>query len=347
MTWEEWLKTGESYHLITKCARILLSSPKMLALIKQSWGQNEIEQDELSSALWEFCFSHAKAWEETKPFEICRAYSEYPKHWILNQYRRSLIDSLRNLNRSPRRYLYTRIRITLSSSNGVAITATKDGTFYCFDTEKEFDLSKCYRKHYQESYQSWPFPSYASMENIWKGDVIYKVARFFWDEVCRRENSILWVPIQALQHYICSNLAIHNSYTHIYVDQPSIDQEDNEENNTIELVYQDEGMHTLMLYLDEIEKLASKCAMRFNSRERKILFLYYGAEYPMVEIAKELDLGNASSVAYHINKIRQAIKEFCILYPALSPPDLDEKLFGEFMNKLIEICKSSIQSRKD
>ena len=346
MTWEEWLKTEESYYLITKCAKILLSSPKTLELMKQSFGQAEIEQDELSSILWEFCFDHAKAWEEKKPFENCRAYSEYPKNWILQQYKRALIDSLRNLNHSPQKYLYARIRTTLSATNGVAITVTKHGTFYCFDTEKEFDLSKCYCKHYEESYQSWPFPSYASLENIWKGDVIYKIARFFWDEICRRENGILWVPVQALQHYICSNLPVHN-YTHISINQPSSHQENDEQARKIELACSDEDIHPLMLYLDEMEKLASKFAMRLTERERKILFLYYGASHSLAEIAKELGLGNVSSAAYHLNKIRKSIKELCILYPALSPPDLDENLFGEFMDKVIEICKSSIQSRKD
>ena len=62
----------------------------------------------------------------------------------------------------------------------------------------------------------------------------------------------------------------------------------------------------------------------------------------MREAAGTLGYRNPSGVAYLFKSVCDSLRDFCLLWPGLSPPDLDPGLFEAFVLEVVTVCKKGI-----
>jgi hypothetical protein len=61
------------------------------------------------------------------------------------------------------------------------------------------------------------------------------------------------------------------------------------------------------------------------------------------QAASRLGYKSAAGVSYQYRAALERLRDFCLLWTGLSPPDLDEALFDEFIREIIEEGQAGIE----
>ena len=62
----------------------------------------------------------------------------------------------------------------------------------------------------------------------------------------------------------------------------------------------------------------------------------------LAKAAECLGYQSAAGVSYLYKSALDSLRDFCFLWPGLSPPDLDKRLFEAFVLEIIRICKTDV-----
>lgn len=347
MTWDEWLQTDEATPVISKCAVYITQKFHFTLEVL-----GEDNANDLVGFIWEYCKSNSDKWNKAKPFSYLRDRgTKQVANWIIKNILRAIGDKSRSMQYSPQRYLYSRLRATLSSSYpDVKTYDQQNATYYTFDKDLRWNGDNLFSSK-GGSYGGWPFPNDISLKDIYKKTEITRVAKFFWEQVKTRTGSEQWIPIRELVRYISSFMPIVERHL-----TESIDSSRNEDNGVpvadleTELLKHFENSYKIinpenLLMAEDVAKLARKCSLKLSPEERKALCLYHNENFPMKEVAYQLNYPNPSSIHHILEKAYKKIRRFCETVPYLSPPGLDKELFNKFMENLFSFCKNSLRDR--
>lgn len=332
MTWKEWLRVDEANLIIDRCAAYIARKMISSGLIQ------EYDAEDLTSEIWIFCNNNAEKWENQKPFAVLYAQGlDHVARWIINRFILQVMGGARRFQQSPAKYLYSRLRVSLSSAKGTIRTyADRVGTYYTccqslpWSKENSFGSSDL-------GNASWIFPSNVSEKNIYEKDVIVDLAQFFWRQIREKTGKDLWVPVRELAHYVALFLPIRENHDTVSIYAPI----DADQETTLGETLKDPSAISpeRQVILEDLRRKAEKCALRLDSDERKVLALYHGENQSLEEMAKSMGYATASGVSYLLTKSYHRIRNFCKPIPGLSPPDIDRELFTRFMEYVIMFCK--------
>jgi hypothetical protein len=96
---------------------------------------------------------------------------------------------------------------------------------------------------------------------------------------------------------------------------------------------------------NNLEALARQLAASWSPRQREVFCLVQGDGLTLAEAAGKLGYRSAAGAAYVHKSALDVLRDFCLLWPGLSPPDLDERLFEAFVLQVVTICKTDVQGR--
>jgi hypothetical protein len=95
----------------------------------------------------------------------------------------------------------------------------------------------------------------------------------------------------------------------------------------------------LSVVRSRLDELARKLTASWPENHRKAFALIHGEELTLEAAAARMGYKGASGVRYVYRAALDGLRDFCLLWPGLSPPDLDEEVFDEFVELVLAICK--------
>jgi hypothetical protein len=88
-----------------------------------------------------------------------------------------------------------------------------------------------------------------------------------------------------------------------------------------------------------LPELAQKLVASWPEKLRMAFSLIQGEELTLDEAARRMGYKGASGVSYVYRAALDRLRDFCLLWPGLSPPDLDEDLFEELVTLVVRFCR--------
>jgi hypothetical protein len=95
----------------------------------------------------------------------------------------------------------------------------------------------------------------------------------------------------------------------------------------------------LAVVRSRLPELARKLVASWPEKLRTAFALIQGEGLTLEEAARRMGYKGASGVSYVYRSALERLRDFCLLWPGLSPPDLDEDLFDEFVSLVLAFCK--------
>lgn len=252
------------------------------------------------------------------------------------------------LREQKRNTFYRHIRQVLSECSQCICQSQGGYTAYAF-TETE-DVQVLGNDFYcLPQYSSWPHPDIPTNQINTKQGII-RAACFFWHETKSRLGNECLVPVRELIFYLHSQYNLNEIYlsTSTEADISSPDNgesKDRDSENILDHLAQ--GSPAICQYnkqpepysKDRLRDLAHKLVHRFTEEQFRLFCMKYFQDLSLRAIASKLGYKRESGAAYHLNKVHAKIKEFCSMWPSLSPPDYDETVFLAFFDQMVLFCR--------
>jgi hypothetical protein len=167
---------------------------------------------------------------------------------------------------------------------------------------------------------------------------LVRLARLFWHEAEGRiEGGPHSLPVRELVHY----LARH--YAHLALPfraEPGEKSAGGGEDEVERMAEPGaERGPELAVVRSRLPELARKLVASWPEKLRTAFALIQGEELSLDEAARRMGYKGASGVSYVYRAALERLRDFCLLWPGLSPPDLDEDLFDELVTLVLTFCK--------
>lgn len=331
MTWQEWISTKQGLQIINRAAKII-NRKIQTAGLESFLSEYANQPEEISSSLWIYLSERAGEWDKKRPLGKCLMAGErYILSLIANSFFNHLKDKVRTKGLSPSRYLYSRLRSVLSSRPNVFVVNHGNVAYYSFDDRVPFEAGHIYMGGNIE-HNEWAFPDDVSSGNIHSEETVVRVAEYFWRLITGQYSRPLWIRVKDLAAYVMTFLDIPTSTKS---EDPDFELEglpDKDWNG-------DHKRAERSLMQSFLKNLAECCAGRLSHKEKAVIFKIFCENQTLEQVARDMNYSSPSAVAYIREKAFEKIRECCAAEPGLSPPDLDEEVFNDFMENLLEFCK--------
>jgi|GEM_PF-1001154 len=354
MSWIAWLESGDCLPVLRRAAvRVILAAPRYgiprsilpCGELRETSAEGSREcVQELANELWIFARDQAAAWDESRCLEALGAQgADRVALFIAGRYINRLRDEVRTKRTDPHRALYRRVRQCLQSEPSVRTRAERAGSFFALD---EGDLAEAdLGRLTQTPYQDWPPPpGHVAEEPLLSHAAVVEAARFFWQEVRDRLGRPCWVPVRELTRYLGCHLDMGPVPLKISLADRAPGEEDGPAADR-DLPMEPTQEHDLTAA--RLWELARTLTAGWSDREKEAFFARYGREMSLAEVARELGYGGPSGVKYLLANLENRLADFCLLWPGLSPPDVDKTLWAAFVEEVVRACKEGNRSRKD
>lgn len=327
-SFRKWLSGPECYKTLMQCAATVRRRAKALGFSARLFPFESDE--ELVNELWTFLASM-----EGRPAqELSAAASEgsFSRLGFLaaNGFISRLIDKQRTGGQSAWHAYYRHVRQVLSASEELSYHSIKSCSYYSLSREEHFSIEPWSDRNYL----SWSPPP-GTADNPKKNKVILELAAHFYDDAVKRSGRHQWVPIRELVSYIVARFPELQQGGEV----PGRQKEGKEAEDQEKLQAESHDPEHLITMRD-LKKLAAVFSRRLDPRKRKIFYLRYGKNISGKELARSVGYKGESGISYQISKIEDLLRKFCVMWPGLSPEDLDDALFDEFITHLLDFCRS-------
>ncbi|MEJ5366429.1 MAG: hypothetical protein WHS86_15145 [Desulfosoma sp.] len=355
MTWDQWLHSESCNQVLLRSAakvvdkargyglpcRILFpSAPEASAGSGVSAGCFE----DLAHDLWLFVNDHAVNWEKSRPFDILLAQgTDRIAEHIASSYTRTLLDRVRTQEVDPQKAFYRRLRQVIAKDPRFLYRAQKRATFYACAEGAQPDPSAPMNAP-PADYAQWPDPPSIPRKSAPPdARTLGDMALFFCREYQKRMGGPVWVPVRELTRYLAPLLKIPRAVRLEPLERPSSEHDDELGKDPTQVApTQETALTRIRLF-----ELARSATASWSPREKKAFALRWGDEENLERIAQALGYGGPSGARYLLEGLRQRLLDFCLLWPGLSPPDLDETLFKELFEALVSVCKEEGEGRRE
>ncbi len=333
--WHKWVKSKECFSFLFDCAPLVISSLSKLELPEDIWPFSLKYMDEkgrkdvlleVASELWIFLQ------EQKLPFaqlEVLVQRGDWKKfeQIILRLFIQYYIEKRRN--KSEWHSLYRYVRQILSKMPHIVYVAEKNKTFYACCNDPNLPKMPAYALK-QEDYNLWPDPE---CKKTTQKQYIEKTAHFFWQEAIKRLKQKYLIPIKELVSFLWLKSSKWGNRAQLIRECDMLEEDPLEHANA------NDPPVELVVSRQKLDKLAQDLVNNWSEKMCIAFYLYYEKEKSLEEIAQRLNYKGASGVNYILKQARDSIRSFTSLWPGLSYPDLDETMFGLFMEKIMAICK--------
>jgi hypothetical protein len=351
--WSEWLSSPHCRPALTGAARFIyrqamrLGLPHELLPCTNPW---ELPPDEradcfemLADDLWIFLRSRPANWPLKSQWAILAARGErFVMLRIAQEFLSYLKDKARTYSYDPARALYRRLRQVLQEEDSVAYRATDRGAFYSLDPEAPSGDALLPLE--AEPYSGWDAPiGLVAMKDLDKKSSLLVLARFFGEEARRRLGKACFLPVRELVRFVSAHYPVPSTFTTVPLSAGQ-DDSTNAPSMSIESL-REECSGEASFVARQLEDLAQQLAASWSQKQRAVFALVQGDDHTLSEAARQVGYRSAAGAAYVYNTALDILRDFCLQWPGLSPPDLDERLFEAFVLQLAAICKRDIQGR--
>lgn len=348
--WHEWLMSSTCRPALAAAAQFImrqavrLSLPADLLPCENPWKLPPDEKADCLQAvaddLWIFLRSRPEAWHrKNHGMPLAGRGGRVLMLKIAQEFLNELKEKARTYGRDPGRALYRRLRQVLREAKGVEYRATRQGAFFSLDAEAApWEGSSLLGAH---AYGDWDAPlEKVGVQDLEKGSALLTLARLFWEEACRRLGRSCFLPIRELVRFVASHYPGFSAAATISLEAKDEDR-DSEALNLPDSAQSPSGEASFVgLHLDA---LARQLAAAWSPRQREVFTLIQGQELTLAQAAAKMGYQSAAGAAYVYRSALDVLRDFCLLWPGLSPPDLDERLFEAFVGQVVEACKPDSQ----
>jgi hypothetical protein len=334
----EWLNSPNCLEILKKCAEQVNRKAKTMGLTQQivPWDEHQ----ELVNELWSF----AVQLKGTTANELskCLVQNGLTKFcFILTRaFINKLLDRKRTTAQSGWHAYYRHVRQVLSADPELAYWSEADGSYYA--STKLPGMGKASLG--EEDFNGWPPPPDVK-DPTTKRDIL-KLARFFYDQVKLRLGQELWVAVKDLTGYVNAKFPQSIGATHVMVPIDDVQEEELSKTST-RMEIDSSASHDQAITEKELDNLARCFAMSLSERARMIFYLKYGEQRSLKDIAKETGFKGESGVSYQLSLVEAALRNLCLMWPGLSPEDMNRAMFEYFVGRIVEICKSGFRGRQE
>jgi hypothetical protein len=187
--------------------------------------------------------------------------------------------------------------------------------------------------------EGWDSPLEAvPAAELHRKESLVRLARLFWRQAeGRLEGGPYALPVRELVHYLGRH------YAHLAVPlraEPKGEAAGSGEDE-VERIAQPgaERGPELAVVRSRLPELSQKLVASWPEKLRMAFSLIQGEELTLDEAARRMGYKGASGVSYVYRAALDRLRDFCLLWPGLSPPDLDEDLFEELVTLVVRFCR--------
>lgn len=347
--WTQWLSSPDCRAALEGTARFIyrealrISMPSDLLPCPDPWKLPPEERADclqaLADDLWVFLRSRSEDWYRKMGMtpEAGRG-TRFVMLRVAQQFLNELKDKARTLAYDPRRALYRRLRLILREAAEVSYRSTGRGAFYSMVPEAE--PSPSLEALRMEPYDQWDSPIMTvGLKGLEKRSSLLTLAKLFWDEACRRLGRPCYLPVRELAGFIVAHYPEANAAVRVSLD---LCDEDVSGSSRVGTDNAADGGSVEVSYVGmRLEELARQMAGAWSDTQRSTFLLVQGEGLTLAEAARRLGYQSAAGVSYVYRSALDKLRDFCLLWPGLSPPDLDERLFEAFILALVRVCKTT------
>jgi DNA-directed RNA polymerase specialized sigma24 family protein len=349
----EWLSSADCRPALAGAAKFIyrqalrLALPSDLLPCTDPWQLPPDERADcfqaLADDLWIFLRSRPVNWPLKSHWTILAARG--PRFLMLKiaqEFLLHLRDKARTYGRDPARALYRRLRQVLQDEAEIVCQATGQGSFYSIDPDA--DPCESLQPFENEPYGQWDSPlTLVALRDLEKKSSLLILARFFWMEACRRLGKACFLPVRALVQFIAAHYCVPSTIFEASLSTSDADAAESFMVSPPEL--REECSGEVSFVARDLETLARRMAASWSERQRAVFCLVQGDGETLSEAARRLGYRSAAGAAYLHRSALDVLRDFCLLWPGLSPPDLDERLFEAFVLEVVAVCKNDMQGR--
>ena len=344
--WTDWLSSSNCRPALAAAAQFIfrqalrLSLPAELLPCPDPWKLPPDERADcfqaLADDLWIFLRSRPATWYRRNHWiPLAARGGRFLMLKIAQEFLNDLRDRARTYARDPGRALYRHLRQILQEEEGVEYCATKQGAFFSMDCEAAPWEASGFLGG--DAYGNWDSPHLqVSMKDVEKRSSLLFLARLFWEEACRRLGRRCFLPVRELVRFIASHYPGFAPITIISLE--AVDDGSGADTARHRAAEGETPREASFVGLD-LEELARQLAAAWSPKQREVFALIQGQDLTLAQAAVQMGYRSAAGAAYAYRSALDVLRDFCLLWPGLSPPDLDESLFEAFVVQLVEVCK--------
>ena len=338
----EWMSSNECSTFLDGCREKIRS---------RVVGQGLSVSDESleTGTLWSFMASRqdicAKVYAALTQNKITQA-----RFILANYYLLHLIDRRRSSQESSYHSLYRKVRTILSKDPDFAWKADNIGSFYAHGKQQEElpVLSNPFND--QDNYQSIPDPEVAA--DCRDKEFIKSAAVLFYRWACEEAGRSGFVPVRELSAYLMTRSRFKSMQDKALKIISFCDLDEHIVDNLIDkegpdsLTSEKEIRHRIAGHTSpELKEFAGSMVENWTSQMAAAFYYYACRGMKLEETAKCMGYKGASGVKYQLNMVYEDIRRRTAVWPLLSPPDMDDNVFEEFLEHVFYFCKQRLNYR--
>ncbi|WP_148045713.1 hypothetical protein [Desulfosoma caldarium] len=298
------------------------------------------------NTLWLYAMEKASDWEQHHAFAaLCAQGEERLAMFVASRYIRHLLDRARTQEVSPAKALYRRLRQCLQNHNAVTYRLIgRYAVYACARGHPVDDMKVDETWVPAESYSQWPAPpSFPGSPYGLSREEAVSVACHFWREVVRRLGKPCWVPVRELTRYLLTHVPVAPSQREVLFCELSLEDE---EDRNLEAQIPVRADQERALLRQNVPRLAQKLVAGWDERERAVFYAKYALGWNLTDIAKISTHRGPSGAQYLLQQLTRRVQDFCLLWSGLSSFDEDRELLQDFLEEVLNVCKSAWESRR-
>jgi len=345
--WNDWLDSAECRATLKAAAQFIfrqaarLSLPADLLPCTDPWSLPVDQREDcfqmLAAELWIFLRSQTGAQLE-KLACAAQLYSQgrSPMLKLAQHFLRSLQDQARTLGRDPTRALYRRLRQVLQETPDVVhYLAGPNGVYFSLkpDAPVLTDLEALRA----DRYESWGAPlNEVNRSNLTQRKSLLRLAASFYQQAVRRTGGDYYLPLRELLSYIRCHYA---ELSGVAFESLEEGHEEQAAGAGGAAAGDSQRAGVLAIVDDKLPELAEQIVAAWSPKQRQAFALIQGEELGLEAAAARLGYSSAAGVRYVYQHALTTLRDFCLLWPGLAPPALDERLFERLILTVIGICR--------
>lgn len=253
---------------------------------------------------------------------------------ITQDYMNQLKDRARILDRDAGRSLYRRLRQILKDDPEIHYQADPKGSY--FSLVKDAPVLSDGWKLRSEGYELWESPLGSfSEKDLRHSRNLLQVASRYWYLAREHLGRSHYMPVRELVYYLQAHYAhFKNIQLESAADPESPIGMAMERKSATPA---DAAAHAYTR--TRLTSLAEQLAIALSDKQAAAFYWIQGQEWTLQQTAGHLGYQSAAGARYPYERACEVLRDFCRLWPGLSPPDLDEKLWKEFVQEVLKFCK--------
>lgn len=345
--WVEWLDSPAARSTLTAAAEFIfrqaarLSLPADLLPCANPWALPADQREDcfqmLAADLWIFLRSQsAEQLEKLVSTTSSRSQGRALMLKLAQHFLRFLRDQARTLEHDPARALYRRLRQVLYEAPDVYYRAGPHGVY--FSLQPDAPMLDDLEPLRADGYESWDAPlGEVDRRNLSRRKNLLKLAAAFYLQAVLHTGGDHYLPVRELLSYIRCHYGELSGVN--FEPLEDCQGEETPQGADAAAAVDGQAAGALALVWGKLPELAEQIVAAWSPKQRQAFVLLQGDELGLEAAAARMGYSSAAGVRYIYQSALNTLRDFCLLWPGLAPPELDERLFERFVLTVIRVCR--------